>query len=305
MTRTMPRADWRGRRLVRAAVLWLLLAPAAVTAGPAAEIPARPLVTGVDHVAFRASDPAAARRFYGTTLGLAASTDRGGLLVFGVSARQHLVLVPGLPSHPAVDRLDHVALATNDLVALAVYLRARGVTVQGPQSWASCGQQGLRATDPDGHTVEFVQERAIVGGAAAPGALSGRVLHAGITVRDEAAATRFYGDVLGMSAIWRGGADPDKTDWVNLRVPDGTDYLELMLIDRPVNPVRLGTLHHVCLAVADIQTAWEQVRERMGGPDPARYHPPQIGRNNRWQLNLFDPDGTRIELMELTTVRSR
>jgi len=25
--------------------------------------------------------------------------------------------------------------------------------------------------------------------------------------------------------------------------------------------------------------------------------------NNRWQLNLFDPDGTRVELMEPWTVR--
>lgn len=24
----------------------------------------------------------------------------------------------------------------------------------------------------------------------------------------------------------------------------------------------------------------------------------RIGRNRRWQLNLFDPDGTRTELME-------
>jgi hypothetical protein len=30
---------------------------------------------------------------------------------------------------------------------------------------------------------------------------------------------------------------------------------------------------------------------------------PRIGRNNRWQLNLFDPDGTRTELMEPFTVR--
>jgi hypothetical protein len=26
-----------------------------------------------------------------------------------------------------------------------------------------------------------------------------------------------------------------------------------------------------------------------------------IGRNRKWQLNLFDPDGTRAELMEPRT----
>jgi hypothetical protein len=24
----------------------------------------------------------------------------------------------------------------------------------------------------------------------------------------------------------------------------------------------------------------------------------RVGRNRKWQLNLFDPDGTRVELME-------
>ena len=31
--------------------------------------------------------------------------------------------------------------------------------------------------------------------------------------------------------------------------------------------------------------------------------PPRIGRNLRWQLNLYDPDGTRVELMEPATAR--
>ena len=30
---------------------------------------------------------------------------------------------------------------------------------------------------------------------------------------------------------------------------------------------------------------------------------PNVGRNGRWQLNLFDPDGTRIELMEPFRIR--
>jgi hypothetical protein len=32
--------------------------------------------------------------------------------------------------------------------------------------------------------------------------------------------------------------------------------------------------------------------------DPASVRSPQVGRNRRWQLNLFDPDGSRAELME-------
>jgi hypothetical protein len=50
------------------------------------------------------------------------------------------------------------------------------------------------------------------------------------------------------------------------------------------------------LLVPDIQKALESVRERVS--DPASVRSPQVGRNRRWQLNLFDPDGSRAELME-------
>ena len=57
-----------------------------------------------------------------------------------------------------------------------------------------------------------------------------RVLHAGLTIRDEQRANTFYKDVLGFSEIWRGGRPEGVTQWVNMRVPDGTEYLEYMLI---------------------------------------------------------------------------
>ena len=66
---------------------------------------------------------------------------------------------------------------------------------------------------------------------------------------------------------------------------------------------RLGSLHHMALLVPDIQAALETVRARPGGRDPKAVRTPQVGRNRRWQLNLFDPDGSRTELMEPFTMR--
>ena len=46
--------------------------------------------------------------------------------------------------------------------------------------------------------------------------------------------------------------------------------------------------------------------ERASGPTAISRSlpsPPQIGVNGRYQLNLYDPDGTRVELMEPFTVR--
>jgi lactoylglutathione lyase len=71
----------------------------------------------------------------------------------------------------------------------------------------------------------------------------------------------------------------------------------------PVDRVRLGSLHHMALLVPDIQAALETVRARPGGLDTKTVRTPQVGRNRRWQLNLFDPDGSRTELMEPYTMR--
>ena len=201
----------------------LVSASALIAAAPADQTKRPPLV-GIDHVAFRASSGTAARGFYGGLLGLATGDDRSALLVT-INARQRVFVEPGLPADTD-ERLRHIALATPDLEGMAAYLRERGLSVQGPAVGTPCGVRGIRVTDPDGHSIEFVQEAAIAGGTATPaGALSTRLLHAGVTVKDEAAASAFYHDVLGMDEIWRGGFEPPKTNWVNVRLPDGVDYL--------------------------------------------------------------------------------
>ena len=45
----------------------------------------------------------------------------------------------------------------------------------------------------------------------------------------------------------------------------------------------------------DMQKAYQTVVERGAPADKAK---PKIGRNGKWQLNLYDPDGSRTELME-------
>jgi lactoylglutathione lyase len=283
---------------------------------------ARPALTGIDHVVFRTSSTLAAQRFYGDLLGLSGAPGGGNGAVtaaapgtappasqdwieYTINARQHVFVVSGLPA-TTDERLDHIAFATTDLTALGTYLRDKGVKVDGPKVHTPCGIEGLRVTDPEGHTIEFVHETEVSseGGMRSGNELSSRLLHAGVTVRNEAAANTFYHDALGMTEIWRGGFDyPAKTNWVNLRLPDGADYLEYMLRDAPSTRKQLGVDHHICLVVPDIQLAWEQVRTRTPAADRAKLSPPQIGKNDKWQINLYDPDGTRVELMEPYNVK--
>lgn len=312
------RGVWRTVAVATAFVL------AVLTVGPTAQVPAsRPRITGIDHIVFRSSDGAAAKRFYGELLGL--RTSLGGVvggcapgecqdgrkprevipmrLQFEVGRRQTIYVEPDLPAGED-ERLRLLAFSTPDLEALAAHLTAKGIAVTRIVAPAPA----IAVSDPDGHPLAFVQrswppDAALARTSHGPSPLSTRILHAGLTIRDEAAATRFYKDVLGFSEIWRGGRSEGTTDWVNMRVPDGTDYLEYMLVTSPPDRRQRGVLHHVALLVPDIQAAWEAAGARTPAGERARLGPPNVGRNGRWQLNLYDTDGTRTELMEPFTVR--
>lgn len=280
----------------------LLIAVAVLLSGAQAA-PTRPLVTGIAHVAFRVTDAAAARQFYGKTLGLAEGTAaRHGRPVYLVGHRQHVLVEPGLPSGEE-ERLSHIAFETVDVKAMAAYLTSRGVRAL--ESADGCDDAAIRVKDPDGNTIEFVEVKWPPAGRRTQSgtALSTRLLHAGAVIRNEAAAHAFYRDTLGFSEIWRGGRTEGVTSWVNMRVPDGTDYLEYMLVTEPPDRRQRGVLHHICLVVPDIQSAWETVVTRTEASARSRLSTPNVGRNNRWQLNLYDPDGTRTELMEPFTIR--
>ena len=260
---------------------WLVLA-AAIVAGawqapPASE---RPRVVGIAHVSIQVTDMAAARAFYGAVLGFAEETPaRPNRAVFVVNARQRLIVQDGLP-------------ADRDERLLNV-----GFDVDRP---------GLSDTkDPNGHLVQFVSMARSSDATATPDRrISKRMLHAGLTIKDVAAADKFYKDTLGFSEIWRGGRPEGTINWINMRVPGGTDYIEYMLYPgAPPTRQQLGSAHHVALLVPDIQQALETVRARTKPGDRNNRATPNIGVNNRWQLNLFDPDGTRTELMEPFTVR--
>ncbi len=289
-------------------LLWLLVCcTLGVSAQDQSSDLKRPLITGIAHIAFQVSDLAKARAFYGELLGYDEAFQvfkpDGSLALtyFKVNERQYIEIFPDLPPDKD-DRLSHIAFETTDLEALRIYLLSKGVKAPEKVNQGRDGNLNFTVTDPDGHRVEFVQyrdgslHRKAKGRYISSRRISDRILHTGLTVADQAAADKFYKDILGFSEIWRGGRDETSLNWINMRVPDGTDYLEYMLVTGKPTRQQLGSLHHVALLVPDIQKALETVRERAS--DPATVRSPQVGRNRRWQLNLFDPDGSRAELME-------
>jgi lactoylglutathione lyase len=75
-----------------------------------------------------------------------------------------------------------------------------------------------------------------------------------------------------------------------------------MLYSQPPAADKRGTAHHLCLEVPDVNAGIAALNAR---PYRKRYTKPivsKVGINRKRQVNLFDPDGTRTELMEPTTI---
>lgn len=123
------------------------------------------------------------------------------------------------------------------------------------------------------------------------------MIHTGFLVRSREVEDHFYRDVLGFRPYWHGGMKPGETDWFAIQVPDGTDWLEYML-NQPeqVDLQLMGVMNHISLGVADMkkaQTIMESHGWKPHGDDAA-----EIGKDGKWQLDVFDPDFSRVELME-------
>jgi len=305
-------------RRVVASLLAVLLLVAGGTAGQAkglrhraAAAVGRPSILGISHVALRVSNVAASLSFYEDFLGYRALSGTAGTArplehtLIAVNERQYIELSPGLAADE--DRLDHIAFETDDVDAARRHLASRGVGVPEHATSNPAGNRSFAVTDPEGHAIEFVVQprdawpRVEV---ARPGrsAISRRILHAGILVGDLSAATRFYGDILGFGEIWRGSRSGTELSWTNMKVPDGGDYVEFMLYAERPAPTARGSQHHICLEVPDAEDARARLLARPHRASYARPLEVRVGTNRRRQLNLFDPDGTRVELMEPHTV---
>jgi lactoylglutathione lyase len=166
----------------------------------------------------------------------------------------------------------------------------------------------LNVKDPEGHTVEFVQYRpgsllAKSRGRYLPeGRVSKRLMHVGIIVTKLAPEMKFYTEVLGFREFWRGSSTGTELSWINLKIPDGEDYIELMLYKEAPAATARGSAHHQCLEVPDVQATLTALEAKPYRKEYARDLEVRTGRNRRRQLNVFDPDGTRTEFMEPVTV---
>jgi catechol 2,3-dioxygenase-like lactoylglutathione lyase family enzyme len=260
----------------------------------------RPKITGIDHVAFYTTAPEGVAHLYHSLLGLPSANlvEPGETLRYIVGSQW---VGYGAAHDPqALDRMDHVAFATDQIGALKRYLAKKGMTVPDAIARWSDGTRSFRVKDPEGHTIEFVERvKSSQKEKSDPGVISSRLIHAGFVVRNRATEDAFYRDILGFHVYWQGGREAGRTDWCAMQVPDGTDWLEYML-NAPDQPDRhqLGVMDHISLGVENMKQTAAKLEAH--GWQQQGTGQPKIGRDGKWQLNLYDPDLTRVELMEFT-----
>ena len=264
--------------------------------------PERPHILGIDHVSFYTTAPEGVRKLYGVVLGLAAAdpVENGNSVRYMVGT-QWVGFSPA-PDPKATDRMDHVAFATDNIIALRKYLTAQGYKV--PQiEGRSDHSLFFFVTDPDGHRIEFVERGKGEASSPVTSAASRHMIHTGFVVYHRDAEDHFYRDILGFRLYWHGHDKPDSPDdWVAMQVPDGTDWLEYMLNQPEHMDLQLtGVMNHISLGVADMKKA-QAILESHGwkahGDEQA-----EIGKDGKWQLDVFDPDLSRVELMEFKNVQ--
>ena len=257
----------------------------------------RPRIYGISLVQLRVSDLERSRTFYHQNLRLypltaGCFTPPGVATCYHLTSSQQSEIVLGPSSNNAVES---VGFQVSDVSKMRNFLLSSGIKC-GRVKDSNSGDKFIEAHDPEGHRILFIS----LGNKAA--SLSGypgdsHLIHAGFVVHDRAAMDKFYKDILGFHLYWHGGMKDGVDDWVDMQVPDGTDWIEYMLnVHADANKRTLGIMNHIALGVPDIHAAAKQLLTN----GMKLSEEPKIGRDGKWQLNLYDPDQTRVELMEFT-----
>jgi lactoylglutathione lyase len=287
-------------------------APARGQGAAAAQQPALDLpILGLAQVTIKVSDLDKSRVFYHHVLGLPEAFDlkdpagKVTAAYFKVNDDQYVELVPGLKPDDLV-REARLVIQASDLEKLHEIYVDSGVN-PGPIGKGPDGDPVFRVVLPNGFPIDFTQyvpgsmEEKLRGKLLSPERISTHLLHAGTMVKDD--DTKAFFAKLG----WGRRLPGSRGDYIETPASDRNLETKNPPLD-PANPATkarytrelYGAVYHFSLEIDDMHAARELLKQR-GGYDDVRLRT-AVGNNRHWLLHLFDPDGTRIELMSKDTV---
>jgi catechol 2,3-dioxygenase-like lactoylglutathione lyase family enzyme len=280
-------------QLALSALLWIVALPLNTLAAPE-----RPEITGIALVRLRVSNMDSSRAFYSKRLGLpevsqGCFSPASSATCFSINSLQKLELISSDPGENR-NAVEAIGYHVRDANSMREYLLSRGIKCSDVKRSAA-GDKFIEAHDPEDHRILFLSPGNGTISSVAISPLSNQIIHTGWVVRDRAAEDAFYKDILGFRLYWHGGMKDDETNWVAMEVPNGANWLEYMLnISPTADHHTLGVMNHISLGVTDIKAA--DARLIKNGWKPTEE--PKLGRDGKWQLNVYDPDDTRVEYME-------
>jgi catechol 2,3-dioxygenase-like lactoylglutathione lyase family enzyme len=280
----------------------VLLSLAGIASPRAPEQVERPKIYSIAFARFKAVDVAKSRAFYSKILGLQEGFDSCRGLpgpCFAVNPYQYVALTQTGASQRG-SFLEEIGFNVSDVEKMHAYLEAHGVK----PSAITRGANHLRyfeTEDPEHNRIAFVELSGADSQINGLHQVGDRLFHAGWVVNDFAMEKKFYEDVLGFRLYWQGGFKDADTDWYEIQVPDGSDWVEFMLnIPASADHAELGVQNHFSLGVKDIQACLAQLRANgLQSKDL-----PEIGRDGKWSYDTYDPDGNRVEFMEYTPAQT-
>jgi len=271
--------------------------------------PTRPPITGIASVRLFAADLHASRTFYSKILGFDSATATClGVTnpCYAVNGRQRVELQQisgGAPDN----LLAEIAFSTPNVAAMREYLLA-GKIEAGPIAADETGALRFTFKDPEGNPLAFVQQSGERFYTPAAHQVSARILHAGFIVKDLAKEKGFYEGLLGFKLYWHGFFPPEEhakaateeDDWYEIQVPDGEEWIEFMLNISPRADKReRGVQNHFSLGVKNANNAATHLRVN----GATKFDGPEIGRDGKNSLDIYDPDLSRVEVMDFTPAK--
>ncbi|HEY5586801.1 MAG TPA: VOC family protein [Ruminiclostridium sp.] len=124
-----------------------------------------------------------------------------------------------------------------------------------------------------------------------------RIGHTAFTVENMENSLHFYCDVLGIKKVFELKEPNTGAPWiVYLKVTDG-QFIELFYGGNKKNQWDSSTIgyNHICLEVENIQEIANSIKSKGATLDSE----PKQGIDFNWQCWISDPDGNRIEFMQL------
>ncbi|HCM91443.1 MAG TPA: VOC family protein [Lachnospiraceae bacterium] len=125
-----------------------------------------------------------------------------------------------------------------------------------------------------------------------------RIGHAAFNVKDMERSIAFYENSMGFRKAFSIKRPETGEPWIEYIYAGGDQFIELFYggtNEIPYSDENIG-FFHMCVEVDDIQEAWKMIVDTGAPQDEA----PKQGVDLNWQCWTHDPDGNKIELMQLS-----